>query len=393
MRLLLMSRCPPYPLHLGDRLIIWHLARELSQRGYEIDLIAFAQFASDHDEIHHYRQYFKQVTLIDETPRSPIQLLQRALLPFSRFPTNAKQAWSGAMWDAIEQHLRQYEYDLVHSFGGVQVYEFAHLLRDYPHLITPYESFSLYLQRAVQQTGIIITRLQHTMAQQYEHWMYTPYPRVVVLTEQDRAELLRLNPRYTVDVIPNGVDLDFFTVDATQERDAYTLLFVGNYEYTPNLDAALFLANDIMPHITRAIPDAQLQLVGNAPPPELQAYQSDSINVTGRVPDVRPYLAQCGVFVCPLRIGAGIKNKVLESLAMAAPTVATPLSVDGIAVQNGESIIIADEIDFAQATIALLRDAPLRQKLAHNGRAIIEQQYSWSSVVDRYQRLYDALRS
>ena len=386
--ILLISRCPPYPLHLGDRLIIWHLARELSQRGYRIDLIAYAQFASDYDETHEYAAYFNGITLIDEPKRGIAQYLQRALLPHTRFPKDATGAWSSAMWQAITAHLAQNTYDLVHLFGGIQVYEFANALHGYPIIITPYESFSLYLQRAVEQEGGLSTRINHFVAQWFERWMFTPYDAVVVLTDKDKAELVRLNPHLNVQVIPNGIDLEFFIAqDAV--RAPNTLLFVGNYEYPPNLDAALVLAQTIFPQVQAQMPDAHLQLVGNAPPSELQVLASESITVTGRVPDVRPYLAQAGVFVCPLRVGAGIKNKVLEALAMACPTVATPLSVDGIAVEHEESALIASIDTMPQHVIRLMQQRDLAQKLGQAGRQLIETKYSWSGVAEAYIALYE----
>ena len=133
----------------------------------------------------------------------------------------------------------------------------------------------------------------------------------------------------------------------TVEREPHTLLFVGNYEYAPNQDAARILVERVLPRVRQALPDARLQLVGANPPGWLQALAADHIEVSGRVPDVAPYLARATVFVCPLRMGAGLKNKVLEALAMGIPVVATPLSVDGIAVRDGESALIAEVDDIA----------------------------------------------
>jgi glycosyltransferase involved in cell wall biosynthesis len=384
---LLISRCPPYPIHLGDRLIIWHLARELSQRGYTIDLLAFANRPEDHAEIDHYRAYFRHITLLDEPRRS---YLKRLLLPGSRFPQAADQAWSPEMWRAIEAHLAQSRYDMVHLFGGVQVYEFCHVLGNLPAVITPYESYSLYLKRTIVSGGGVIPRLQRIIARRFESWMFMPYARTVVVSEADRDELLSINRALKIGVIPNGIDLDNFQLQSVQ-REPATLLFVGNYEYAPNVDAALRLARDILPQVQAQIPSAKLCLVGNGPTPEMEALASESIQVTGRVPDVRPYLAQATAFVCPLRLGAGIKNKVLEALAMGCPLVATPLSVDGITVQHEHDALIADDAAFVDATVRLLRDQQLQNMLSHNGRKLIEAQYSWSHVADLYEGLYEEI--
>ncbi|MFN8561310.1 MAG: glycosyltransferase family 4 protein [Anaerolineae bacterium] len=122
-------------------------------------------------------------------------------------------------------------------------------------------------------------------------------------------------------------------------------------------------------------------ITGSAPPPELQSLR-DAIIVSGHVPDMRTYLETAAVFVCPLRLGAGIKNKVLEALALACPLVATPLSVDGIAVRDaGHDALIAetDNKQIAAAVLRLLADAALRDQLGANGRADRESRYSWGA--------------
>jgi glycosyltransferase involved in cell wall biosynthesis len=388
--ILLISRCPPYPIHLGDRLIIWHLARELSRRGCTIDLLAFANRPEDHAEVDHYRTFFRHIILLDEPRRG---YLRRLMWPGARFPKAADAAWSPQMWRAVEAHIVQYGYDAAHLFGGVQVYEFRHALGNLPAVITPYESYSLYLRRLIASgSGVVrraLTRVQLGIARRYESWMFTPYARTVVVSEADRDELLDINPALNIAVIPNGIDLDYFQLQPV-ERDPAALLFVGNYEYAPNVDAALWLARGILPQVQKQIPGVKLWLVGNAPTPEMQALASESIQVTGRVPDVRPYLARATAFVCPLRLGAGIKNKVLEALAMGCPLVATPLSVDGIAVQHEHDALIAEDAAIAEETMRLLRDTNLQRTLSHNGRKLIEAQYSWSRVSDLYEQVYEA---
>src|SRR5690606_18930768 len=136
---------------------------------------------------------------------------------------------------------RQYRYDVAHLFGGVQVYEFRHALAGLPALIVPYESYSLYLKRALETrsaAAALMLRLQRMIARQYEAWMFAPYARTVVVSEADRDELLGINPALSIAVIPNGIDLDYFQMQSV-ERDPAALLFVGNYEYAPNVDAAL----------------------------------------------------------------------------------------------------------------------------------------------------------
>lgn len=393
--LLLISRCPPWPTVLGDRLIVYHLARELHARGWQIDLLAFTDRAEDAHEQTHYRHFFRSVTLIPEPPRPSSLLLRRLLLYPERFPLRAQDSASPDMFYAIQRALAHQRYDALHLFGGIQVYEYRHALAGQPAVITPYESYSLFLARQIAAATNPIQRLaasaQAAAARAYERFMFAPWPAVTVVAEPDRRALLALNPALPVTVIPNGVDTACFAPRAVRRIPA--LLFVGNYEYGPNVDAALRLAQHIFPAVRAECPAAHLWLVGNAPPPELLALRSRAIRVTGRVPDVRPYLARAGVFLSPLRLGAGIKNKVLEALAMACPVVATPLSLDGIAVTEGESALAAaSDADLAAAALRLLADPPLAERMGQAGRALVQAHYSWSRAATQYEALYRQVR-
>jgi polysaccharide biosynthesis protein PslH len=388
--ILLISRCPPYPIHLGDRLIIWHLARELSQRGYTIDLLALYNQEDNPDTISEYQPFFRHIELYREIERSGFDYLRRLMRPSARFPQTAQWSFTPDMWVAIEAYLQRYDYDVVQCFGGVSVYEFQSLFSHKPTVITPYESYTLYLERVIQQGGWG-ARLSLPIVRGFERWMFTPYDRTVVIAQPDKDSLLAIQPQLNIDVISNGIDLNAFQLQDTP-RDPHTLLFVGNYEYPPNLDAVKLLVEQILPRVRQQIPDAILKLVGNKPPDWMRDLANDHIEVTGRVPDVKPYLAQGTVFVCPLRIGAGLKNKVLEALAMGIPVVATPLSVDGIRVIHRESAWITDVDRIADGVIQVMRDSSLQQTLSKNGRVLIEAEYSWAHTASQYEALYDEIQ-
>ncbi len=393
MEILLISRCPPFPLYHGDRLIPYHLARELASRQHQIDLLAFYQQPEDIADVPRYERLFRSVQLIPEPQRSLRAYWRRMRKPDARFPRHAEESWSPEMWRAVEDRLQTRIYTLAHLFGGVQVYEFWHLVRNLPNVIVPYESYSLWLERAVQEETQRLSRWSKQwrlrMARNYESWMFEQYDRAVVLTDRDAHTLRTLNPDIPVAVIPNGVDVDYFTPTGYEPNEP-TVLFVGNYNYAPNLDAALRLVRDIFPRIRRHVPTARLYLVGGNPPPELRAYASDVVVVTGRVPDLRPYFEMALIFVSPLRLGAGIKNKVLEAMAMQVPVVATPLSCDGIPVTNGQHVLLAEsDSELVKGVFSLLGNPQLRKRLRQRGRQLIEEHFMWARVADRYEELYD----
>ncbi len=391
MRILLVSATPPYPLFHGDRLMVFHLGRSLAARGHTIDLLALTQSPEDRDDEPHYAGLFGHVELIDEAHHGTLNFVARLVRPGGRWPRCAEDSWSPAMWRAIERRLDAGSYDVAQLLGGTRIYEFFHALRGTPAVITPADSFGLRARRLFEaETGTAARlkgRMRWLIARAYERWMYDPFARTIVLSDVDRAALLAGNPGLRVDVIPNGVDLAAFQAHSV-ERAHNALLFVGNFAYPPNADAALQLAAEIFPRVQARVPEAKLWLVGNGPPAALRALANDAITVTGRVPDVQPYLASATAFVSPLRVGVGIKNKVLEALAMGCPLVATPLSVDGIAVTAGLDAIVAADQDLADATVRVLQDDALRRRLSSNGRSLIEARYSWSHVAESYESLY-----
>jgi glycosyltransferase involved in cell wall biosynthesis len=374
-------------------LIPYHLARNLAERHHHVDLIAFYARPEDVADIPRYERFFRHIRLIREPGRGPLQYLLR--LNFgSFFPTTARAAWSAPMWSAIQETLSLAEYDVVQLFGGIHVYEYREIVRNRPNLIVPYESYTLYLdnERKARRPGQWLRawyqNQQHFIAQEYERRMFTGFDRVVVLTENDANALRNLRSDLRIQVIPNGVDTDYF-VSTGMEPNEPTLVFSGNFEYEPNVGAALRLAKHIFPAVKQRVPRAKLLLVGANPPPALTSFQGKDIEITGRVPDVRPYLERGLIFVCPLEYGAGIKNKVLEAMAMYKPIVATSLSMDGIMAQDGRHFLLAESNEeIMRAVVRLVKEGPLRKSMARAGRALIEERYTWRRVAERYEDLY-----
>jgi glycosyltransferase involved in cell wall biosynthesis len=203
------------------------------------------------------------------------------------------------------------------------------------------------------------------------------------------AQLHQLTPALNVVIIPNGVEAD----DAAPEARQPALLFVGNYAYAPNADAARRLARDILPRVRAQFPGVQLWLVGANPPGDLSALASDTIHVTGWVDDVRPYYRRAALFVSPLAFGAGMKNKVLEAMACGCPVVGSSLSFDGMGLYAMQEAIPVegdprDAAEFARFVCLALADDDLRARVGANGRKLAETRYSWAQVAAQYEMLY-----
>jgi glycosyltransferase involved in cell wall biosynthesis len=214
---------------------------------------------------------------------------------------------------------------------------------------------------------------------------------VVALTDRDAAALRSLAPRARIECIPLGCTVPSQPLDSVGAQPP-RLVFIGNFAHPPNVDAATRLAREIMPRILRARPDAVLYLVGPDVAGRVTRLAGAGIVVAGQVPDVRPYLDAAAVVIAPLRLGGGMRVKVLEALAGGKAMVVSPLAIEGLALSDGEQVVLAETDDeFATRTTALLADADRRASLARHARAWVTAHCGWERVIAAYEALYTSL--
>lgn len=161
--------------------------------------------------------------------------------------------------------------------------------------------------------------------------------------------------------------------------------------FQPNIDAACFLVQEILPRIQQQIPEVKVILVGRDPAPAVQALARDNVIVTGFVEEVRPYLARATVFVCPMRKGAGIKNKILQAWAMSKPVIASPVAAGGLVIQENENILICAGAEaIAKATIKVIKDRKWQQSLGQEGRKTVCSHYTWMRKAEELDAVFQA---
>jgi glycosyltransferase involved in cell wall biosynthesis len=214
---------------------------------------------------------------------------------------------------------------------------------------------------------------------------------VIVFTEQDKKVLEKFTIPTPIVTIPPGTLIpDEPSNPATSFPES--LLFIGSFIHPPNVEAALRLAQAVFPMVQACYPQLKLFVVGDQPPPELMKMASPQIIVTGRVPDVRPYLERATLFVAPLQLGGGIRIKVLEALAAGKAVVASRLAAEGLDVLDGREIALAgtDE-EFADLIVQLLGDADRRASLGRRARAWACANLGWDNSIAEYEQLYDVL--
>jgi sugar transferase (PEP-CTERM/EpsH1 system associated) len=209
--------------------------------------------------------------------------------------------------------------------------------------------------------------------------------RCILATAAEETLLRSFAPWARTSVVPNGVDLDGYGPPA----DAPTVIFTGAMDYLPNVDAVEHFCGDIFPAVARAVPGARFLIVGLNPGPAVRRLaELPGVTVTGAVPEVRSYYRQAAVCVAPLRIARGIQNKVLQSMALGVPVVATSAAARGLESRPDEHLLVEDDpARFAQAVISLLGDRDGRRRLAERARGFVERNHSWPAILARIEAL------
>jgi glycosyltransferase involved in cell wall biosynthesis len=214
---------------------------------------------------------------------------------------------------------------------------------------------------------------------------------VVVFSEDDRMNLSHLVPYRDIVTIPFGTAVPDHALDPVGAQPE-SIVFVGSFIHLPNVDAAMRLIDGIYPRLRGVFPDLGLSIVGSSPPPALVAAAGNGVIVTGTVPDVTPYLDRATVVVVPLRLGGGMRVKVVEALAAGKAVVSSRRAAAGVGVTDGEHLLLAEtDSQFADRVGELLRDPERRAKLAAGARAWAEENLGWERTIAAYEDLYARL--
>ena len=211
-----------------------------------------------------------------------------------------------------------------------------------------------------------------------------------VCSERERHVLLQRAPQARIEVVGNGVDVEYFAADPAQNEVRRDLVFLGRMDYHANIDAALYFAKKIWPLIRERRPELRFVIVGAHPAKEILALRDlQAVSVTGTVDDVRPFYRSALAAVVPLRVGGGTRLKVLEAMAAGTPVISTTLGAEGLAVTAGKDILLADSPEaIADAVTSLQANSPAWQDLVTNARTLVRAQYDWPVIGDVLLRLY-----
>lgn len=392
MKILFTANRFPYPPFRGDKLKIYHLARLLSSN-HELHLITFLQ---DKNDLKHLAELEKIFTKIHLIPLTRVQSFLNSLFAvFKKKPFQVAYFHSSKMVQTITNVHKTEHYDAVH----VQHLRMAQYWSDYqdiPRILDLPDAYSLYWKRRIQAFSgwkKIFARMEERRVYQYEK-VLTQYDLTLVCSKEDATYLRKEHGLKNINILPNGVDTEAFPIEKHDYAKHQTILFTGNMDYAPNVDAVIYFAREIFPDIKKKCSEARFIIAGQRPVSKVKALTGKDIEVTGFVADLSEHYRQAAIVVAPLRFGAGTQNKVLEAMAMGVPVVSGQVGFEGLNIHSGEGVFLATDTDtFLKTCLQLLKDLELRKQTGETGQMIIKKHFSWPSIAQKLEAYFDEIIS
>jgi len=389
MKLLVLLSRFPYPLDKGDKLRAFHQLRYLAQH-HEICLFALSDEPVTEADYAAVRPLCAGGLHVHRLKRpGVIRNMAQAFLAGRPFQV-------GYFYDSRAQRVLD---ALLREFQPAHVYCQLVRMAEYlkPHLgrvlmtLDYMDALAAGVERRADNAPAWqrpVMLLEASRLRRYEGNVFNSFQHHTIISGQDRQ--LIDHPRSSqIQVVVNGIDTDYF--QPMPRAKEYELLFCGNMGYHPNIDAAEFLAGEILPLVRQQVPQARLLIAGTTPAARVQALASDAVTVSGWLPDIRDAYAGARVFVAPMRVGTGLQNKLLEAMAMELPCVTTPLANNALQAQPDQQILVGGTgAELAAHLITLLTQPARAEELAASGRQFVRQHYTWSGATTKLEALFGA---
>jgi sugar transferase (PEP-CTERM/EpsH1 system associated) len=356
------------------------MIRFLSGRGHRVDLACFVESRGEDRALRDGLGAY--CGAIHTVPLSRWSSYASTLLSLpTSTPMQVAYFRSAAMQALIERLAAENAYDLVYAHL-IRMTAYARNLR-IPKIVGLQISQALNLERMVSHARDPVRRgfyrIEANKVRPYEAGICRDFDRVLLVGQRDIDELKKTTPVINAAVCPHGQDIPALERVRDGAREEGAIVMSGVMATYTNVDAASWFAEEVFPLVEHECPEARFWIVGRNPQRAVRALaRPPHIVVTGEVPDVYDWLCRASIAVAPLRIGAGMQNKLVQAMAAELPVVATSTANEGIGANpEGEVLIRDDAAGFAQAVIALLRNETARARLGQAGRRFVERHWTW----------------
>jgi sugar transferase (PEP-CTERM/EpsH1 system associated) len=384
----LLSRIP-WPLEKGDKLRAFHQIRCLSQR-HDIYLCALntTSSADQQKAFRALQPYCKSITFVRIKPLTIGWNILKSI--FKGKPIQVGYFYSKSAHRRILKLIELHKPDILYG----QLLRVAEYLKDHslPKAIDYQDVFSKGMERRAEVAKwpfSLIFKLEYLRLRKYEKMIFDAFELKTIISKPDR-DLIPHPKNQEILVVPNGVDQGYFVPVAAPKK--FDLVFTGNMAYPPNVNAAEFLAKEIMPIVWAKRPDTNLLIAGATPDRRVKALQNKHIHVSGWLDDIRDAYRDAKVFIAPMQIGTGLQNKLLEAMSMGLPCITTTLAHLALGGNPGKDLMVADTPDeLAKAVVELLNNQELARTMADEGRQFVRLNYHWDSATGLLSDAFEPL--
>lgn len=397
MKVLLLTQVLPYPPDSGPKIKTWNVLKYLAQH-HEVTLVSFVR-GDQSAEIAHLQKYCQAVytVAIRRGAWRDSWYMIKSLL--TRQPFLMVRDHRAAMHQVIKQITTHTQFDIIHA-DQLNMAQYAEQVTGSAKILDAHNALWLLYKRLWETMTPgpkkwLLGRDWRLM-KQYEGEVCRRFGGILTVSKEDQVALEEAaGHSLEVTVIPIAIDTDEVS-EVCRSSEADHILHIGTMFWPPNIDGILWFLREIFPLIRAQRSQITFDVVGANPPPDIIAYNKNGsgVNVTGYVADPSPYLEATGVMVIPLRAGGGMRVKILNALAQGLPVVSTTLGCEGIAVEPGKHLLVADTPEtFAQATLRVLEDKNLASNLGYNGRCLVKSTYDFRAACLPIDTLYQRATS
>lgn len=389
MKILFLSTRIPYPLTAGFRIRIYNEAKYLKRAGHQVSLLYMGNSADYQNYKQELENVFDKVYLIQISKIEVILNLCKTVF-------NIAKPFQVALYESRDFYKKikelSVEYDVVVG-NTIRTAEYLRKIEPNKVVLDLHDAISYNYKNAIAHTeGLkkLIYKIEYRRVLHYERDVIHTFQKVVIISEDDKTYFQE-----------NGINTDHISVipvavrdDIPVQKNDYTqhskdVCFLGKMSYQPNEDAAIWFAHHVLPILKKECPDIQFIVMGIEPSPKVRALESlGNIKVTGFLDDPYTYVSACAAMVAPIHNGAGMQNKILESMYVGTPTVISPIAAEGLAGQNGVHYLQANTPEeYAFFVLQLIRSPQLCQSIGEKAQKLVNEKYTWGVLSGQWEKL------
>lgn len=398
MKILFIAPKIPYPPTDGGKISIWGVLKTLSDFGNQIDFVAYSH-SRDYD-LEVVRQYCHPTILNENTQNS---VFGAFLNLFSKTPYNVSKYHKKSLVKYIRAYFKgNRSVDIVH-ITNLHMGWVIDEIKKYVNIpvVLRQENLEMYIMKRFYENekNFFIKSfawLQYVKFKSYEPKLCKKFDQVIMISPDDKKRLKELDPEIKVEYIPAGVDRKIFNSYKKDEKEKHSMFHIGHLDWFPNLDSIKYFIYEILPVVKSSLPSIKFYIYGGKIPPHLSIPNSvqSCIIEKGFVDNLWEDLADKELAIVPLRIGSGMRLKIVELLAAGHVVLTTSIGTEGIPTKHNENLLIADGTkSFAHEIINYFNNVYDRDKLVNNARKFVLENYSWDSIGKKFVNIYKELIS